>query len=348
MAKTIKFNLICDEKPVRTLDDLREHFCVEDILSYYRNGLLQKWLSVRGYEEQLAHVNNIQETDDMGTVTQLVKIFEIEKDPSEIAKAIHILAYKQQTISEMEAYQKHNYAAETVLNNYYAGYQDLIRKIVENRNDISVIKAAIKEMNDKYLLFFDIDYRNLFYTFLICAPLALYVMLTYGAMRTKYIEKDRCDTNAENTDGQVLEKRQSLVDIINRIASKEGSGEECGSSPFEKIFAESAKEMAVRTSNDMSAIRNALNNLTKPEKLPEIFGDELKSFVGDTKEYWQDLESDKKKCMVLWMEEGCYVRSLNKRDECLCATDIRNNFVILDGIDYRSNKSSAKFFYMEV
>lgn len=49
MAKTIKFNLILDDKPVRTIEDLRENFSIEDILELYNNGLLQSWLEVRGY-----------------------------------------------------------------------------------------------------------------------------------------------------------------------------------------------------------------------------------------------------------------------------------------------------------
>ena len=33
MAKTIKFNLICDGKPVRTIEDLQENFSIEDVLN---------------------------------------------------------------------------------------------------------------------------------------------------------------------------------------------------------------------------------------------------------------------------------------------------------------------------
>lgn len=52
MAKTIKFNLICDGFPVRTLEDLQNHFSVEDVLTYYHNRLLHRWLTVRGYTDK--------------------------------------------------------------------------------------------------------------------------------------------------------------------------------------------------------------------------------------------------------------------------------------------------------
>ena len=50
MAKTIKFNLICDGNPVRTIEDLQNNFSIEDVLAYYNNKLLHRWLKVRGYE----------------------------------------------------------------------------------------------------------------------------------------------------------------------------------------------------------------------------------------------------------------------------------------------------------
>lgn len=40
MAKTIKFNLICDGYPARTIEDLQDHFSVEDLLDYYEKGLM--------------------------------------------------------------------------------------------------------------------------------------------------------------------------------------------------------------------------------------------------------------------------------------------------------------------
>lgn len=44
MAKTIKFNLICDGYPARTIENLQDHFSVEDLLDYYEKGLLAKRL----------------------------------------------------------------------------------------------------------------------------------------------------------------------------------------------------------------------------------------------------------------------------------------------------------------
>lgn len=52
MAKTIKFNLICDNKPIRKIEDLQNNFSIEDVLAYYNNKLLHRWLEVRDYKEE--------------------------------------------------------------------------------------------------------------------------------------------------------------------------------------------------------------------------------------------------------------------------------------------------------
>lgn len=62
MAKTIKFNLILDNYPVRNIEGLQEHFSIEDMLKYFENGLLLRWLNVRGYDEQYALVKNIDKS----------------------------------------------------------------------------------------------------------------------------------------------------------------------------------------------------------------------------------------------------------------------------------------------
>ena len=78
MAKTIKFNLICDEKPVRTIEDLQNNFSIEDVLAYYNNKLLHRWLSVRGYDSELEKVSAITSTDPMEVIKELICIFDID------------------------------------------------------------------------------------------------------------------------------------------------------------------------------------------------------------------------------------------------------------------------------
>jgi len=57
--KQIKFNLILDGKPVRSIEELQNNFNLDDILDYFFNGLLEKWLKVRKYNSFLEQVKKI-------------------------------------------------------------------------------------------------------------------------------------------------------------------------------------------------------------------------------------------------------------------------------------------------
>ena len=48
------------------------------------------------------------------------------------------------------------------------------------------------------------------------------------------------------------------------------------------------------------------------------------------------------------MEYGKYVRNAGIFGEELSSLDINNNFIILNGIDYKSNNAYDELLYMEV
>ena len=91
-----------------------------------------------------------------------------------------------------------------------------------------------------------------------------------------------------------------------------------------------------------------LCNLITRNDFKEHLGDALRSFSGNTEKYWKELEPKDKKYMIISMQEGDYVRFAGKRGEELGYADIRNQFVILDGIDYGSNNAAHQLLYMEV
>ena len=77
MAKTIKFNLICDGNPVRTIEDLQNNFSIDDVLAYYNNQLLHRWLRVRGYDMDLEAVSAITSKEPIEIIKELIRIFDV-------------------------------------------------------------------------------------------------------------------------------------------------------------------------------------------------------------------------------------------------------------------------------
>ena len=49
--KKIKFALLLNDKPCRSLEDIRENFDAEDIIKNFDNGVLLKWLKIYNLDE---------------------------------------------------------------------------------------------------------------------------------------------------------------------------------------------------------------------------------------------------------------------------------------------------------
>ena len=106
MAK-IKFNLNFSGEQIRTLDDLRDNFSIEDVLDVYNNGMLVKWLDVRNYKSELEQVNAIHATNARGILTELIRIFAISDDPSEIQDSLSVLDYLEERKKAHEDMKAH-------------------------------------------------------------------------------------------------------------------------------------------------------------------------------------------------------------------------------------------------
>jgi hypothetical protein len=73
-----------------------------------------------------------------------------------------------------------------------------------------------------------------------------------------------------------------------------------------------------------------------------------RSYAGATEGYWKDLEPKGTKCLVLKMEAGNFVRNAGKNGEELNAEAVNKEFLILDGIDYKSNNAKHALIYMVI
>lgn len=294
MAKTIKFNLILDGNPVRNIDDLKNNFSIEDILETYNNGLLKKWLSVRGYNKYLDDINSIEADDNAKQIQALIKIFEIECDDNKIKEGLAIIDYINERKLLFDEYSKANYESKKIIDDYHAGYDSIISEIIENKDDMPKIKANIKEIEENYMGLFNFNYRDLYNTLIDMAPLAIFAILMNAKMRSYLISDENSSYNTK--------------EIYSNI----------------KSF------------------------LTSNTKLKEKLGEELKVFKGNTEAYWKDIEPKDKTIMIISMEYGNFVRSAGTFGEELSNTSVNNMFLLLDGIDYKSNNASNELLYMEV
>lgn len=316
MAKTIKFNLVCDGNSVRTLEDLKNNFSIEDVLEYYKSGLLLRWLNVRGFEEEYEKVNQIKENDDISIIKNLIEIFGMEMEESEIEESIYFLQYEHKRKASLDRYRNSSNNLESMIDKHIQEYNRFVKFIINNKDDMPKIKAALKEIERNYIHIFKLDYRNLFFKFIHQAPMAIFVMLTMDKMRGYYIYDQ---------------------DEINKMLEK-----------IKKSENDSTLEYFEKCLEDQEEMYLIIQNKTYFYSLKEILGDNLKEFSGATSGYWKDIEPKGKKFMILRMEQGNFVRDSGASKQELNREDINDKFVILDGIDYKSNSNTNKLLYMEV
>jgi len=313
MAKTIKFNLICDGNPVRTLEELRNHFSIEDMSEYYHNQLLHRWLKVRGYEEELTKVEAIQADDDLTLIKNLISVFDVENDEKIVEKDTYILTYRQERFNQLQSFYQQENAADEIIRDYHRKYNELVQNIIQNKDDMSSIKAAVQEIGSHYFSLFELNHRELLYSLIVYAPMAVFAMIMREDMRPFYLPEE----NDKSLD--ILDSEEELNDM------------------------DVAEEGLTQDKDDMYACICSLVPYAQ-----EMLGDNLIEFSGITDGYWKDLQSNDKNYMILKMEPGNYIRSTGVSGGDLSAEDINNKFVILNGVDYKSNNANHKLLYLEV
>ncbi len=305
MAKTIKFNLICDNKPIRTIEDLQNNFSIEDVLAYYNNKLLHRWLEVRDYKEELEKVRAIMVDKPIEIIKELIKIFKVTSDDKKIEEGVYILEYLEKRKELCSIYEKENYKTKNIIKDYEAGYRQLVDGIQQNPHDAAIIKANISEIVSNYAGILELDHRNLFYMLKSKSALAIMCLLMNEHSRKYYLPVE-----TKNEDGTVTYDTESNKDKADM---------------FECICF----------------------NIKLPDFKTDL-GENLVIFAGITDGYWKDLEPKGKNYMIINMGNGDFVRPAGLSGGDLSRTDIKDKFVIVDGIDYKSNSSSRQLLYMEV
>lgn len=399
MTKAIKFNLTLDNYPVRDLDDLKEHFNLDDLLTTYHNKLLHRWLAARGLQTELKQLDAIaNRNDDQSVARDLCSIFQINLTDDEIGAIAYPLQLQQQEQQRLKQLEEQQFKRDAVITDYHAGYEKLCWDMLECAEDYPFIKSAINTLSANYskLLvanfesFFDIcmanynDNENQFSFKGIAknhfkerkSPLILFAMLANESYREydvfsehnyrrladcipnpyTEVEGDKIvykgNTNStfvKITDEKVIVKKMSerpgADGRYNVLVSNEEIAKEV------KGYGEISNAIGIKLNNlyffsgmDTDFVEYVILKLSPTKSLPKPY----KVYAGATEGYWKDLEPKGTKCLILTMKEGNVLRNAAKSGEELTAADIDGQFLLLDGIDYKSNNADHALIYMVV
>ena len=97
----LKFYMMfnCGEFRIRTLDDLRENFCVEDVLTHFEDGKLEKWLDAWNYRQELKSVRELKasgKTNAREVLAELMRIFGAGIGEAEIDSELEVYDYVEE------------------------------------------------------------------------------------------------------------------------------------------------------------------------------------------------------------------------------------------------------------
>ena len=360
MAKTIKFNLVCDRTSVRTLEDLQAHFCIEDILAYYKNGILEKWLSVRGFSKEQEAVSAITETQDLPLAETLAGIFGVEIDRNAIQASLYSKERVAEDVERYRRYEEQNYHVEQILSDYESGYRHCIDDILSHRENTGIIRASLNRIYTRYWPSFERDYLNLFFIFAECAPLAVFVMLTDSRIRELALGESPVAASdnllAEGiSEEPEAEKNLDIGSYMRKLpVSLFRLGEDTEEGAEYTDLEEAEKKLQKKK---QKAIRELLNRITT-EKVLWSLKDAIPHAMGKTKDTFQLVGDADKKYMVIFLGENstelrrdrrsAKACAVGQRTEALTQSQVAGKFPILEGLEYCGYYADHVLFYLEV
>lgn len=330
MAKTIKFNLIVDEKPVRTLEALRENFVVEDVLEALRGGLLLRWLETRGYTEEADKIRALTDVPggDAQTMKKVIAALGVEADEEEIRKSLYLFQYRAERDKRYQVYLRGKEREDKIIGTYFTDYFKLV-DVLLNTEDAAKIKATIAEMVGHYAWALEVDYRALFLTLSRNKRWLSIMCLLMNPVTRKYY----LPVEIKSSEGS------AILDVDRKLDPTD--------SDYERM---EFKKQAFAAINAFVNQRIGLVQEGLGEK-------NLRIFAGNTGDFWKDLEASGKQYMILRMgvfSSGAtsssldYIRSARVDSVEYSTAQANGKFLILDGIDYKSTNSGQSVLYMEV
>lgn len=124
--KQVKFNLYVDQQKIRTIDELKEHFNIDDLLEWYEQGVLQKWLSVRCYTEELAKVEAINHKNVLQIASEIISIFNFTE--SQAKAALDSLNYRLNYAKESNTSEL---SKQEFMEDYFKRYNEIKQILLE-------------------------------------------------------------------------------------------------------------------------------------------------------------------------------------------------------------------------
>jgi len=188
MAKEIKFNLIIDGQAVRDIEGLKNSFNLDDILKYFKNGILERWLKVRNLDLYLNRLKTIDKTKNIVEIAKnILQVFEMKNIGDEVIYHIEFLKNRE---TDLDRISKTEIKTKSILENYHKRYKTLKENIDDSSNNLQYLKEAVNEIEREFYPLFKLEYTELLNRYLKDNILMMVAILMNRKLR-KYILDNR-------------------------------------------------------------------------------------------------------------------------------------------------------------
>jgi hypothetical protein len=156
--RSIKFSLPIEKLNIRTLGELKDHFELEYIYDYYLDGILEKWLDVRGYTTELQSIQQLKQDhlykDKRTILNEIVQIFMPELITDKKTQSIidFLVTRNRLTTVDPKIFLEIN--INDFKNNMYL-LTDPNKSLDEN-----TLKKILKKLNEQHLALFKLTINN--------------------------------------------------------------------------------------------------------------------------------------------------------------------------------------------
>ncbi|WP_104757964.1 hypothetical protein [Helicobacter salomonis] len=171
--KLAKFALTCDGEKITSLEQLKDHFNLLDVLEHYKTNTLWRWLRSRGYQNELTGIEAITATQDTEILSALCQVFGIEADRQMIQEVLEEQksmeaqeklqteprAQKQDPLSHALTRTEHSIPANPNFKDYLKSYTALKNQLF-NAKDLEEGKAVLRELVQDYAELLEMDKLN--------------------------------------------------------------------------------------------------------------------------------------------------------------------------------------------
>ncbi len=340
--KPIKFNLSYGNEQIKTLAELKENCNIDMLLETHSNGLLVRWLTAHGETEKAQKVSKIKTDDKQKALEQLFETLFGSFPTIAQQAAAELFVMRNKEIKRLENYNSQLHKQEKrIISDYHKGYDALIENLKKHSENYIDLKADMITLYDQYRELLRLDKERFYQIFKEDYPLVLLALMANISLR-EFInyagETVYKDVMAwlKNMRDSIMNNKETSAIFIKTEEQLNEIKKECINTSFGNLYG-----YRWCTNGNLQ-----VGEYYVPEKNWTIPC--TKIFCGETASYWKDIEPKRKRLMIISMVEGNYLRNSGKDGEELSASDVNNQFIITNGIDYKSNKQCDELIYMEV